>query len=801
MPQKEIAPWIAEIPTKMAPPARPSKPGSKAESKPFYQFCENDLLGHGGMGAVFLATLQPLGVLRALKILRIPEPASVDEVNSAKDRFLLEASIMGNLRHPAAVKALDYQPFYEEKDGKPANRPTYLTYAMEPCLVQEGELRRICAAFQVPCTAELNEERKKRNGAVSLQTFLTADYAFPERIVARFARELIAVLRSAHEQEFKIGDEHVKGIVHRDVKPSNILVGADGRLRLTDFGISKPADSLPTTGTGTGGYAAPEQWENVPVRKEADYYSLGVVLYQLLTRTLPPKPWKDPSSFAQEGVSISRHWDILLRGMLRDDREQRLGDPDLLDYEFSEIEAGRGMMKPIIFRKEHEEHRAQSKESWPVASKKMVELGKSLEKIDPTAAFGLYAAAADSKEGEYEGAFLAGKDYFYGIAHGIDAAKAEHFLKLATNPAAPDSIRADANDYLGLLAQQQKKSKAANGYFKRAKNAGSLDAFDSLGLIDWQKAEECTEEAKKKKYYQKAFNSFSRADQEALEKIARADSDEQRRIDADVAWARLHLARCLFQGKGVGKDPERAKNLLEKVEKVAEAVKDIHLQKDIGDQYWHGEATDKDKSAAEKWYQLSAEKGCLDAQVALAKLLLSKGEDAQKDKKDAWTWLGKACARGFSDAFRVRAECYVQGKGVSADLSRAVAEYRRATECSGPGQDDWIEEAYCKGRFGWPGKDVLAWIRARAETGAIWALRLCVGILREENPSLADDFLVSAAQKGIASAQFELARQCLFCNQQTQARKWFNAFLRNPEDKDAYATAFAKTWLGRIPHG
>ncbi len=350
MSQSEIDAWIAEIPTKMKPPEGPIKP----TTAPFYQFCEKDLLGHGGMGAVFLATLQPLGVLRALKILRTPgepgKPASDKEVQHAEKRFLREARIMGNLRHPAAIKALDYQAFYLSKNGQRASRPSYLLYAMEPCLVEEDELPRICADFQVPCTAKLEEERKIRHGSVSLQTFLDTldtECVFPERTVAHFARELIDVLRSAHEQR----------IVHRDVKPSNILVGPDGRLRLTDFGISKTVsgkadvgndpistkNGAPTISKGTEGYASPEQWrgEGKSVGKEADYYSLGVVLYQLLTRKKPDpeQPWQDPSTLVK---GISPHWDILLRGMMRECPTNRLANPDLLDYEFAEIEEGRG---------------------------------------------------------------------------------------------------------------------------------------------------------------------------------------------------------------------------------------------------------------------------------------------------------------------------------------------------------------------------------------------------------------------------------------------------------------------------
>ena len=337
MSQDDIDLWIQQIRGIMAR-LKPRKRKIDSKTRPFYEL--HEVLGHGGMGAVFLATLQPLDVPRALKILRVD--GQTDQEHAEK-RFLREAHIMGNLRHPAAVKALDYQVY----NFQPKYDLSIFIYAMEPCLVEKDELPRICTAFQVPCTAELEQKRAARHGSVSLQTFLDIGCVFPERTVARFARELIDVLRSAHEQR----------IVHRDVKPSNILVGPDGRLRLTDFGISKTVSSKanvdnnpipaqsgePTTSKGTAGYAAPEQWNNagtlVLVDTEADYYSLGVVLYQLLTGNKPnhEQPWQNPSTLA---TGISPHWDILLRGMLR--HYHRLANPDLLDYEFAEIEAEKG---------------------------------------------------------------------------------------------------------------------------------------------------------------------------------------------------------------------------------------------------------------------------------------------------------------------------------------------------------------------------------------------------------------------------------------------------------------------------
>jgi serine/threonine protein kinase len=84
---------------------------------------------------------------------------------------------------------------------------------------------------------------------------------------------------------------HAQGLVHRDVKPANVLVGDDGRVKVTDFGIAKAAtaDTLTATGMvlGTAAYLAPEQARGGPVDARSDLYGLGCVLYELVTGSPP----------------------------------------------------------------------------------------------------------------------------------------------------------------------------------------------------------------------------------------------------------------------------------------------------------------------------------------------------------------------------------------------------------------------------------------------------------------------------------------------------------------------------------
>jgi serine/threonine protein kinase len=197
------------------------------------------LLGRGGMGRVYLAEDTRLGRKVALKLLD-PELA---EDQRFRDRFTRESRLAASLDHPNVV------PIHEagEADG-------VLFIAMR--YVEGTDLARLI----------------ERGGPLSPERTLT--------IVSQVA----AALDAAHR----------RGLIHRDVKPGNILVGEDDHTYLTDFGLIKRREqgtALTKTGQfmGSVDYAAPEQIEGRDVDGRADVYSLGCVLYECLTGE-PPYP-------------------------------------------------------------------------------------------------------------------------------------------------------------------------------------------------------------------------------------------------------------------------------------------------------------------------------------------------------------------------------------------------------------------------------------------------------------------------------------------------------------------------------
>lgn len=212
------------------------------------------LLGRGGMGKVFKVEIPVISKIAALKYLD-PNPFLIDliGIDKIRDLFIAEAVTMARLKHPAIVDIWDF--------GETGGRPYYLFDLYSHNL-----------------------------GTVIGETYRTEmpSRPLPVEKAIEYTRQILSGLDCMHSV----------GIIHRDIKPFNILLTDQDSVKICDFGLSKLRGEVfegpPGLKIGTPWYAAPEQ-ENAPERADerADLYSVGVMLYRMTTGGLPTENRSD----------------------------------------------------------------------------------------------------------------------------------------------------------------------------------------------------------------------------------------------------------------------------------------------------------------------------------------------------------------------------------------------------------------------------------------------------------------------------------------------------------------------------
>src|SRR3954467_2573702 len=256
-------------------------------------------IGAGGMADVYCAEDQTLGRQVAIKILNDRHAGDEQFV----ERFRREAQNAAGLNHPNIVSIFDRG----QAEGP-------YSIAME---FLAGRPRT---------------ELVRRKGPT------------PVPIAIDYARQILGALGFAHRH----------GIVHRDIKPHNIVVGPDGRLKVTDFGIARSGASQMTEAgsiVGTAQYLSPEQARGAQVDPRSDLYSLGIVIYEMLTGRVPftgdtpveiamkhlsqiPEP---PSKLNPE---VPHDLDAVVMRALAKDPAQRYGSTEEMDADLARVARG-----------------------------------------------------------------------------------------------------------------------------------------------------------------------------------------------------------------------------------------------------------------------------------------------------------------------------------------------------------------------------------------------------------------------------------------------------------------------------
>jgi serine/threonine protein kinase/formylglycine-generating enzyme required for sulfatase activity len=251
-----------------------SPPRATSLPETFGSFRRLERVGGGGMGEVYLARDSRDGTLAALKLVR-PEHLWL---RAARARFQREIEAGAELEHEGIVRVREVG----EASGVP-----YLALEWVGGASLEEVLERLRDRPPEALAARDFELAVGAASATRSHGEPAREGAFPGRTYAEVATRVILRVAEA------LSHAHAAGVLHRDVKPSNILVTPAGRVLLSDFGLALPrgADRLTRTGQWLGSlpYAAPEQIEGSPslLDERADVYGLGATLYELLTLRTP----------------------------------------------------------------------------------------------------------------------------------------------------------------------------------------------------------------------------------------------------------------------------------------------------------------------------------------------------------------------------------------------------------------------------------------------------------------------------------------------------------------------------------
>ncbi len=256
----------------------------RLKNKYVHKYILDERLGGGGMGIVYRARLMPVEKVVAIKLFYPPNGMFLPhQVRELRTRFIAEAHVMAKMEHENVLELYDFD--IDEDEDIPF-------YTMKLLPKSLGKM--------------INED---------MDFFNTTP--LPEKTVLHAAKQICDGLSYLHG----------KDVVHRDMKPANILLTENNVAKIADFGIAEIGwldDSLKQDGFLSVHYCAPEQEDpGKTVDFRADLYSLGVTLYKLLTGHFPPPFYKPVNMFVED---LSGYWDDILQKALQPEPIDRFQD-------------------------------------------------------------------------------------------------------------------------------------------------------------------------------------------------------------------------------------------------------------------------------------------------------------------------------------------------------------------------------------------------------------------------------------------------------------------------------------------
>jgi TPR repeat protein len=735
--------------------------------KVFERYVIRKWLGGGAMGVVWLAHDEELDVDVALKFL--PELVALDR--SAVEDLKRETRRSRELTHKNIVKV-----YHFESKGKRA------AISME---YVDGRT-----------LADVRDDPPQR-------------YLGPDQILP-WVEQIVDALDYAHNEA---------KMVHRDLKPKNIMLNSNGRIKIADFGIASTiVDSVsqlsmrhPTSGTPP--YMSPQQLDGKLSTPLDDIYSLGATIYDLLTgkppfyrgnpaaiahqvhNVLPPSVTERRAELGNSGEPIPEQWEKTIAACLQKEPSNRPGSAkEMLALLQGQTVRPRTSTRTDVLQADFPPAKA-----IPVRRRYLL-----VTSIGLAATIGLLAtffltrgSGVSSAERDYVNAM----NYLYGMGRvRIDRSKGIALMQHAAAhrlPEAEAELASWSRDGANGLTQNHSKATElgkqaqTDGLVTRAQQIAN--AQYELGNLYWGGIGVPNDHSKAIEFYQKAADQgnadaqCSLADQymsgnEVSRDVGKALELYQKAADRGYATAQDTLGYVFLNGEGgVPKDPSKGIAWFQK----AADQGDGEGQTGLGDAYLNGTGVAKDPSKAVVWYQKAVDQGYADAQNKLASLYLN-GIGVPKNPKQAAELFQKAADHGnLISASLARYNLgvlYLNGTGVPKDPSKAAELFQKNANgiwknyeaaCAlgllyenGTGVTKDLNKAgelYEKAALGGneKAKENLRRLADEGDAGAQYRLGEVydkgLGLSeKEKDPNKAAEFFQKAADQGNANAQREL---------------------------------------------
>ena len=620
-------------------------------------------LGRGGMGVVHRAWDARLGRVVALKTILPDRSAGADAIQ----RFRREAEALGRVQHESIVAI--------HETGETAGR-LYLVMDFVP-----------------------GETLERRLGPGERQ--------LPPRKALEILRD---VARAVHHA-------HGKGVVHRDLKPQNVLVDASDRPHVLDFGLARLADAktrLTRTNAvvGTPAYMPPEQAETsaVPVDARSDVYSLGAILYHVLTGRPPFQGASDlmlitavltkqPLPPSKVNASVPTDLEAVCLRCLEKAPARRYSSAEAFALEIERHLRGEGAkgaprrpgrvlgLAALVALAGLAAALAPRWIQTPLAVR-IEEPKEGLETTDDQ----VHVVVATSGASSAEVALAPGPDERV-TALSLDGhGRAEASVRLPDRDGAFE-LEVRAHDGRGAVERSRvavkRRAMTTAELVRSRRNAAA--AGDPAAMVEL--AHMCREGravgkdlAEAVRWYRKAAEAGSARGMTSLgfmlevgEGVAKDEVEAalwyRKGADAGDAAGMTRLGGMLARGRGVAQDEEEAVRWLRK----AADAGDPPGMRGLADMLAAGRGATKDELEAVRWFRKAAEAGDPEAMDSLG-IMLVQGRGVARDEAESAAWFRKAAEAGFAPSMTRFGAMLEHGQGVARDVALAARWYRKAAE-------------------------------------------------------------------------------------------------------------------------